>query len=176
MTVGASASVSNINATLVAGGRITGTLTDKAGKPLPNTAVQAYSRDGSLITRIGTADAGGRFSITGLSTGKYVVTARSGADGLKIYSGNVLTEASATPVAVTVGKTTDMGALSFGTSPLALTAAPVPTVTGTTVSGQKLTAVPGMWGPAPVVLAYQWKRSGVNISGVTAATECPDLR
>ena len=56
------------------------------------------------------------------------------------------------------------------TAPLALTAAPVPTVTGTTVSGQKLTAVPGTWGPAPVVLAYQWKRSGVNISGATAAT------
>jgi hypothetical protein len=56
------------------------------------------------------------------------------------------------------------------TAPLALTAAPVPTVSGTTVSGQKLTAVPGTWGPAPVTLAYQWKRSGVNILGATAAT------
>ena len=56
------------------------------------------------------------------------------------------------------------------TAPLALTAAPVPTVTGPTVSGEKSTAVPGTWGPAPVALAYQWKRSGVNISGATAAT------
>ncbi|MFF2031050.1 beta strand repeat-containing protein, partial [Arthrobacter sp. NPDC058192] len=170
VTVGANASVSNINATLVTGGRITGTLADKAGKPLPYTGVQAYTRDGSLITRIGSTDANGKFSIPGLSTGKYIVTARSGADGSKVYSGNVATEAGATAVAVAVGKTTDMGALSFGTSPLALTAAPVPTVTGTTVSGQKLTAVPGTWGPAPVGLAYQWKRSGVNISGATAAT------
>jgi hypothetical protein len=132
--------------------------------------VQAYTHDGSLTTRIGTTDAGGKFSIPGLTTGKYIVTARSEADGSKIYSGNVLAETAATPVSVTVGKTTDMGTLAFGTAPVALTAAPVPTVTGSPVSGQKLTAVPGTWGPAPVALAYQWKRSGANILGATAST------
>ncbi len=170
VTVGAVTSVPNINATLVAGGSIAGTVTDKAGKPLPNARMQAYTRDGSLTTRNGMTDASGKFSITGLSTGKYFVVAQSGADGTKIYSGNVAAEASAKPVTVTVGKPTNMGTLSFGTPPMALTAGPVPTVTGTTVSGQKLTAVPGTWGPAPVTLAYQWKRSGVNISGATAAT------
>ena len=170
VTVGASTAVPNINATLVAGGSITGTLTDKASKPLPNSRVQAYTRDGSLTTRSGTTDASGKFTITGLSTGKYIIVALSGADGSKIYSGNTSIEASATPVTATVGKATSLGALSFRTAPLALTAAPVPTVTGTTVSGQKLTAVPGVWGPAPVALAYQWKRAGANISGATAAT------
>jgi len=170
VTVGAVTSVPNINATLVTGGSITGTVTDKAGKPLPNARMQAYTRDGSLTTRPGMTDAGGKFSITGLSTGKYFVVAQSGSDGTKVYSGNVTAEANARPVTVTVGKPTNMGALSFGTPPMALTAAPVPTVTGTTVSGKKLTAVAGTWGPAPVTLAYQWKRSGVNISGATAAT------
>ncbi len=48
--------------------------------------------------------------------------------------------------------------------------APVPTTTGTAKVGQKLTANPGVWGPAPVTLAYQWFRSGVAITGATAAT------
>ncbi|WP_175558677.1 carboxypeptidase regulatory-like domain-containing protein [Arthrobacter sp. ok362] len=170
VTVGASAAVSNINATLVTGGSIAGVLTDKAAKPLPNSRVYAYTRDDSLVTRTGITDASGKFSIAGLSTGNYFVVAQSRADGSKVYSGNVAAETNASSIAVTTGKATNMGALSFGTAPLALTAAPVPTVTGTTVSGQKLTAVPGSWGPAPVTLAYQWKRSGVNISGATAAT------
>ncbi|MGO4807838.1 hypothetical protein AB4089_22275 [Arthrobacter sp. 2MCAF15] len=170
VTVGASASVPNVNATLVTGGSIAGVLTDESAKPLSNTRVYAYTRDGSLITRTGITGADGKFTVAGLSTGKYVVVAQSRADGSKIYSGNVLAEASAKTVTVTVGKSTNMGALSFGSSPLALTAAPVPTVTGTTVSGQKLTAVPGIWGPAPVTLAYQWKRAGVNISGATGST------
>ncbi|MBO0983341.1 hypothetical protein [Rathayibacter sp. SD072] len=47
---------------------------------------------------------------------------------------------------------------------------PIPTITGTATVGQKLTAVPGTWAPAPVTLAYQWKRAGVAISGATAST------
>ncbi|OFI38548.1 hypothetical protein BIU82_04305 [Arthrobacter sp. SW1] len=48
--------------------------------------------------------------------------------------------------------------------------APTPTITGTAKVGQTLTANPGAWGPAPVTLKYQWFRSGVAISGATAAT------
>ena len=48
--------------------------------------------------------------------------------------------------------------------------APVPTITGTAKVGTTLTANPGAWGPAPVTLAYQWFRSGVAITGATAAT------
>ncbi|MDF9752817.1 hypothetical protein M2428_004295, partial [Arthrobacter sp. ES3-54] len=50
---------------------------------------------------------------------------------------------------------------------------PVPTLTGTAMVGSTLTAVPGTWGPAPVVLAYQWKANGVVIAGATAATYKP---
>jgi hypothetical protein len=168
LAVGASQKVANINAALVTGGTVTGLLKDKTGKPLAQSQVHAYSRDGRLITRSGSTDSSGRFSVAGLSTGNYYLVAESGADGTKVYSGNVAAEASATPIAASAGNTTDVGVLSFAPQPL--TAVPVPTVTGSTVSGQKLTAVPGAWGPAPVTLAYQWKRSGVSILGATAAT------
>ena len=56
-------------------------------------------------------------------------------------------------------------AATFGT----LTA-PTPTITGTAKVGSVLTATPGTWGPAPVTLAYQWKRAGVAIPGATAST------
>ena len=48
--------------------------------------------------------------------------------------------------------------------------APVPTIAGTAKVGSVLTAAPGTWGPAPVTLTYQWYRTGVAITGATAAT------
>lgn len=50
-----------------------------------------------------------------------------------------------------------------------LTPVPVPRVTGTPTIGQTLTAIPGVWGPAPVTLAYQWLRNGQAIAGATSA-------
>ena len=46
----------------------------------------------------------------------------------------------------------------------------VPRITGTAKVGYALTAIPGAWSPAPVVLRYQWYRSGVAIAGATAAS------
>ncbi|QHC68112.1 choice-of-anchor D domain-containing protein [Rathayibacter sp. VKM Ac-2759] len=51
----------------------------------------------------------------------------------------------------------------------AQTLAPTPTITGTTKVGSTLTATPGTW-DAGTTLAYQWKRSGVVVSGATAKT------
>jgi hypothetical protein len=53
---------------------------------------------------------------------------------------------------------------------LSLTAAPVPVVTGTAKVGSTLAATVGSWSPAPVALIYQWYRSGVVITGATAAS------
>ena len=36
--------------------------------------------------------------------------------------------------------------------------------------GNRLTAAPGTWAPAPVTLAYQWRRNGVAITGATTST------
>jgi serine protease len=54
--------------------------------------------------------------------------------------------------------------------PVAGMVSAVPKITGTAQVGAKLTAAPGTWGPAPVTLAYQWKRAGVAIAGATAST------
>ena len=48
--------------------------------------------------------------------------------------------------------------------------APVPKISGTVAVGKKLTAVPGVWSPAPVSLKYQWLRNGGSISTATAST------
>ncbi|WP_427133485.1 hypothetical protein [Pseudarthrobacter sp. S9] len=48
-----------------------------------------------------------------------------------------------------------------------------PAVTGTPMVGTTLTAAPGVWGPAPVTLRYQWYRSGTLIIGASSATYTP---
>lgn len=51
-----------------------------------------------------------------------------------------------------------------------LTGTPTPTISGTARVGQILTAMVGVWSPAPVAVSYQWKRGGVAITGATAKT------
>lgn len=48
--------------------------------------------------------------------------------------------------------------------------ASVPTISGLAKVGSKVIALPGIWGPAPVTLKYQWLRSGLAIAGATAST------
>ncbi|GAA5032893.1 hypothetical protein GCM10023258_32300 [Terrabacter aeriphilus] len=55
-------------------------------------------------------------------------------------------------------------------APRALTASPVPRVSGTARVGRTLTASAGTWGPSPVTLSYQWYRAGVAVRGATART------
>jgi len=52
----------------------------------------------------------------------------------------------------------------------ALTATPVPTVSGTAKVASTLTAKAGAWSPAPVVLKYQWLRDGKAITGAGKST------
>jgi subtilisin family serine protease len=51
-----------------------------------------------------------------------------------------------------------------------LTETPTPTLSGTARAHSMLTARPGTWGPAPVILRYQWNRSGRPIPGATSPT------
>lgn len=48
-----------------------------------------------------------------------------------------------------------------------------PTIIDGSKVGVRLTAFPGIWGPAPVSLTYQWFRSNVAVSGATGATYTP---
>ena len=65
---------------------------------------------------------------------------------------------------------------SLVTSPVGggtLSPTPTPAISGVVRIGNRLTALPGTWGPAPVTLSYQWYRSGMVITGATASTYLP---
>ncbi|MDQ0866456.1 hypothetical protein QF036_004037 [Arthrobacter globiformis] len=161
--------VPNINASLTAGGSVTGTVLDKAGKPVVNAQIQAYTPDGSLVTRSAGTSATGKYTLKGLTTGSYIIKVHGALSGRgDLYSGNKTTEATATKVGVVRGSATTHD-LSYAAVVETLTA-PTPTVKGTAKVGYTLTAVPGTWGPAGVTLKYQWKANGVAITGATAAT------
>ncbi|MBT2552778.1 S-layer family protein [Arthrobacter sp. ISL-5] len=170
LPVTAGQQVQNIDATLATGGSLTGTVLNKDGKPFADAFVHAYTPDGSLVTRASFTDAAGKYTINGLTSGKYTLRVIGGPIAGDLYSGNAATEAAATPVTVASGSATTHD-LSYATEPLT---APVPTITGTAKAGSTLTAVPGTWGPGQVALSYQWKSNGtavgLAIAGATAST------
>ncbi|GAA1780708.1 cell wall-binding repeat-containing protein [Leucobacter iarius] len=51
--------------------------------------------------------------------------------------------------------------------------APTPRISGRVAEGQRVTAVPGAWQPAPTTLAYQWRRNGAPIAGGTGQNYVP---
>ncbi len=65
---------------------------------------------------------------------------------------------------------TSTGAGPVAGAPPALDPAPIPTISGDARVGSTLTANAGAWGPAPVVLAYQWYRDGAPVVGAGAST------
>jgi hypothetical protein len=78
-------------------------------------------------------------------------------------------------VRVTGSKTgyTTASKTSAGKSISGALTAPIPSISGEPKVGSPLTAVPGVWGPDPVALAYQWYRSGTAISGATGSVYTP---
>jgi bacillolysin len=88
-----------------------------------------------------------------------------------------------TPVAADIGSqlslrvTGSKGGFTSGTATsaptttvLGLLTSATPTVSGSPVAGQTLTANPGAWGPGAVTFGYQWLRNGTPVGGATAAT------
>ncbi|WP_442852620.1 hypothetical protein [Arthrobacter sp. 131MFCol6.1] len=67
-----------------------------------------------------------------------------------------------TTTAMTSTPTAAVAKASLGTA--------TPTITGTARVGSTLTANAGSWTPAPGALTYQWYRSGMPVTGATAAT------
>ena len=61
---------------------------------------------------------------------------------------------------------------AHGGAPAAPTNSAVPTITGTAMVGETLTASNGTWAgkEPPTGFAYQWKAGGTNIAGATAKT------
>jgi len=139
---------------------------------MPTPTITGTLTVGSTLTaNPGTWDAGTTLSYQWKKNGGVYI---SGATA-KTY----VLKAADTGATLTVSVTATKPGYSPATKTSATTAAitdaavltgPTPTITGTATVGQRLTAVPGTWAPAPVALAYQWKRGGVAISGATAST------
>jgi hypothetical protein len=73
------------------------------------------------------------------------------------------TGSATTTFSGTIRQTVRLGTLTTAT----------PTISGSAVVGQKLTAHTGTWKPEPVTHRYQWNRNGAAISGATASTYTP---
>ena len=61
-------------------------------------------------------------------------------------------------------------ATSAVTRTMPFTQAPTPTITGSTILGQTLTASVTGWNPQPTGFTYQWLRNGSNINRATGST------
>ncbi len=88
------------------------------------------------------------------------------------------TDAAATLTVKVTGSKSGYNSASTTSAPTAAVAKgslarSTPTITGTPAVGSTLTADPGLWGPAPVTLKYQWYRSGVLLLGANATTYAP---
>jgi hypothetical protein len=113
VVVTAGATTSGIDAAMVAGGQITGTVTDRAtSSTLAGICVQAYDSSGSGVASTQT-NSSGVYTLSALPTGSYHVAFADCAAGpdfagtyvTQYYTGKA-TLASADPIAVTAGKTT----------------------------------------------------------------------
>jgi len=119
VAVTAGQNASGKDATLAKGGTLSGTVTDKAKAALPNARVQAYTADGSKVTRTATTDAQGKFSVTGLTSGQYLLAVTppvARAELGKLYSGNVTVETAAVTVTAAVGADRPAGDLTYATT------------------------------------------------------------
>lgn len=147
ITVRAGELRTGVNAQLAVGAMISGTVTDRAGKPVKNVGVWVDNWSSA------TTDASGRYRIMQLQGGTYTVTFENPAAGIPDGS-------RTTKVTVAPGK----AATANG-----LVAEAKPTISGTAKVGQRLTANPDVW-RSGVTLTYQWLRDGSVISRATGST------
>jgi hypothetical protein len=142
----------NAPAPAIAGTTTTGeTLTADPGTwdPAPMQFSYQWFRDGARIDGATT----GTYTLTTTDAGTKLTVAVTGTrDG---YTSQTRTS---TPTAV------------ITPAQLEFTNAPAPTITGTTTTGETLTADPGTWDPAPARFSYQWFRDGSPIDGASSPT------
>ncbi|MGO4255312.1 MSCRAMM family protein [Marmoricola sp. RAF53] len=186
VTLGGTAA--GVNATMQTGGKIVGKLVDGNGAGL-ECRIQAFTQDGSLVTRSNWTNPDGTFAITGLTTGSYLVTVpgqtggldeqcTSGARFATGVGGGTMASSAAGAVAVqtTLGATTTLGSNLVYGAPVAnptVQNTALPTISGTPRVGTPLTATNGSWNPATgLTYGYVWKAGGSTV-GTNASTYTP---
>ena len=177
-----------VDATLRAGGTISGTLVDGDGVPLEGCDVVAFNNVTHLSKRVATTDADGTFVVTGLTTAKYAVAVGdfyqfgttacptteyyTNANGDLSPSSTGLLTLDAAP-----GSDQPITAdLVYGgtvATPDMTNTAPPTVPAGAPVVGVAVTADPGTWNPTGATFGYQWKANGADISGATSQSYTP---
>ncbi|MFF2372595.1 beta strand repeat-containing protein [Agromyces sp. NPDC058110] len=153
----------------VAGGALTGIDADvSAGLSTPSLNVSGSRQVGSVLQVTGTWE-----------TQPDTVTYQWYTNGTAIAGA---TASTYTPTAAVVGASVSVrfvgekagyvsatDVIEAGTISKGIITAGTPSITGTTVTGATLTAVPGTW-PTGATFTYQWTASGANIAGATGKT------
>ncbi|MWV47862.1 hypothetical protein GRS96_01065 [Rathayibacter sp. VKM Ac-2803] len=139
---------------------------------MPTPTISGSTTVGSTLTaNPGTWDTGVTLTYQWKKNGgTYISGATAKTYVLKAADAGATLTVSVTGTKPGYSPATKTSATTAAVTSAAVITGPTPTITGTATVGQKLTAVPGTWTPAPVTLAYQWKRGGVAISGATAST------
>jgi PKD repeat protein len=161
VAVTAGATVAGIDATMLAKGVISGTVTNAVSKaPLGDIEVCASAEADDLFGTCSLTNSSGAYSIAGLETGEYELEF-SAADGdyvTQYYEGRA-SSAEAARIPVTAGAVTP--GIDAALTPT-FTQVPVditpPTISGATEEGQTLTEAHGAWSEDPTTYAYQWSR------------------
>ena len=169
---------------VVAGGVVTG-----ISPALENIVVPTTTITGHVTGVVGSVTG---ITVAAVSNGVQVATVDVAADGsytLTVPLNGTYTVSATQCIAIPIGEfvqcidrlasdsrtvavqTTPVSGidLSFGGGLLAFTA-PLPTIDGTVVVGQTLTATPGTWSPVPDTTTYQWFADGVAIASATGQT------
>lgn len=108
VSVTSGANTPNINATLVLGATITGTVTDTTGTPLVSLCVTAFDARSGAAVDTGSTSSTGTYTLDGLPGGKYVVEFRDCSGGNHVpqwYNGKA-SSATADVITLTNGVTT----------------------------------------------------------------------
>jgi hypothetical protein len=164
---------SAINAKLLVGGEISGTVTDGAThKPVANIVVLAYEAAGGEEAFEGFAETNGNgeYAIAGLRNGVYKIqfeTEGGGTQYISQFYDDEPSFATANPV------TANQGSITPGVNASLVRKAPVNTVapvaSGTPVVGQALSCSKGSWTGSPTLTyAYTWLRNGIAIASGSA--------
>jgi uncharacterized membrane protein (DUF485 family) len=134
--------------------------------PLANSTVNAYSDNSWMPTMpvaTATTDVDGKYTLRGLPTGNYAVSFQNyyTSTGLA-YETEYWDDKPAieTSNRIDVVAGTDIIGIDATLAALDQVTTGVPTIVGSAIVGQVLTAEPGVWGPNEVDFDYAWQRNG----------------
>lgn len=152
VSVSTGATEARIDAALVEGGRITGTVTSASTQaPLEGIAVCAESE---VAFRCATTEANGRYEITALEPAKYIVDFFSfTGEYFQQYYDDVSSPADATKLSIEGGRATEANAALELAPPQELSR---PTITGSDVEGQTLKVGHASWTGDPSSYRDEW--------------------